>query len=93
MCSWDVSKKCASFSCKVEYVDYVECFLNLQTLPGAPQKNKKNIFNITTVRNTFFPDVLLSAEMLNMLNVFLDGFRKMFFFSYNVEHVDYVECF
>ena len=37
--------------------------------------------------------MLLSAEMLNMLNVFLECSRKMFFFLKNVEYGEYVECF
>ena len=71
-------KKSDSFSCHVEDVDYVECFLNLQALPGAPPTPppKKNIQHYSCEKQKFFKNVLLSTEMLNMLNVFLECFRK-----------------
>ena len=78
ICSWGVPKKCASFWGNVEYVEYVECFLNLQTHSETPEKT--TTFNITAVRSIFFENVLLSAVMLNMLNVLLVWFRKMCFF-------------
>ena len=157
MCSWRVSEKCASFSCNVEYVDYVECFLNLQTFPSAPQKTQhstlavrntffqkcvcfffffccnvayvecvlglflkmcflgnveyveyveyvecfwiyrpfqaQKTFNIIVVRKHIFSIMCLFAEMLNMLNVFLECFWKCVSFWGNVEYVEYVECF
>ena len=60
-------------------------FLNLQALPG-----EKNTFNITAVRSICFQNALLSADMLNMLNVFLECFRKCVSFWGNVEYVEYV---
>ena len=88
MCSWRVPEECASFSSNVEYVDYVECFLNLQTLPSAPQKSQHSTVQLWEAhfsKRCFFQlkcwicwmcswnvpeNVLLSGNMLNMLNVF-----------------------
>ena len=42
-------------------------------------------------RAPFFQNVLLSAEMLNMLNMLESGFEKCASFCRDVEYVEYVE--
>ena len=42
------------------------------TGPSRCTPEKRATFNITAVRSIFFQKMLLSAEMLNMLNVFLN---------------------
>ena len=42
MCSWKVPEKCASFSCNIEYVDYVECFWTYRPFQVHPRKIKQH---------------------------------------------------
>ena len=48
--------------------------LNVFELTDLSRRTPEKTFNITTVRNIFFKNVFLSAEMLNILNVFLECF-------------------
>ena len=81
MCSWRVSKN-VLLNHNVEYVDYVECFLNLQTLPGAPQK-KNNIQRYSCEKH-FFQKCASFNGNVEYVECVLGTFSKKCFFLGNV---------
>ena len=67
-----VESKCASFCRNVEYVEYVECFgENLGPPPLSSSSPTYSTFPLKEAH--FLKKMLLSAEMLNMLNSLARG--------------------
>ena len=73
-------EKCASFCRNVEYVEYVECFWNLQAMELVSPRYIQHIQHFCSFELILYKKMLLSAEMLNMLNHVGDLVWKMCFF-------------
>ena len=72
-------------------VEYVECFWNLQTPFEHPNCLEGTWHSTLQWKEAFFPNMCLSAEMLN--NMFKSLSQKNASFYRNVEYVEYVEHF